>query len=72
MTEEIKQVSESFSMQPCSFRIGQNMGTYTNPEIIDCIKFEIRPNNADVYVGYTENGEKLFQWIVKATNVQFI
>jgi len=72
MKEEIKSVSEAFSMQPRNFNVGTNMGSFDHPKILDCIKLEIDPNHEDVYVGYTENGEKLFKFIVKATNVYYV
>ena len=71
MKTEIKLISEAFSMQPINIRVGQNMGT-SQPKIVYCINMEIRPNHEDVYVGYAESGEKLFEYIVKSVNVQFI
>jgi len=72
MNKEIKSISEAFSMQPRHIRVGENMGTRDEPKVISCINFEIRVNNADVYAGYTEDGEMLFEYIVKSVNVHFI
>ncbi len=72
MEKEIKSISEAFSMQPRTISVGDNMGSRENKKIVTCINFEIRVNNADVYVGYTEEGEKLFEYIVKATNVHYV
>ena len=66
---QIRMIIEAFSIQPNYFCVGDKMN---NKKIIDCIKFEIRPNHEDVYVGYSENGEKLFEYIVKSVNVQYI
>lgn len=72
MNSKIKSISEAYSMQPIVLTIGNSMGASANRKTIDYIKMEIRPNHEDVYVGYTENGEKLFEYIIKAVNVHFV
>lgn len=75
--EEIYSISEAFSMQPMTWYIGQSMYYSiepTNRPVISKIKVESIYDTGDpydFYVGYSEDGQKLFQIRVQCATVQF-
>lgn len=78
MKEEIQSITEAFSMQPTTYHVGQKLyvaGTLNDVDIVHEIKLEhigIGGNDPEpYYVGYTAEGKKLFQYLVKTVNVHF-
>lgn len=69
---EIYLITEAFSMQPISIRVGQHVdnGDIKSRRIVTKILLE-SINQAYYYVGYDVDGNKLFQYLKKSVNVHF-
>lgn len=70
--DKIKSISEAFSMQPATYRVGSKYGPVEIRAESVCVGREYgNPIEQAHYVGYDENGQKLFSVIAIAHNVQY-
>lgn len=74
MKEEVDSITEAFSMQPVCYMVGG----YVSHTKIACIILEAinipingEPYTYQYYIGYDENGNKLFQFKQETVNVTF-
>lgn len=74
---KVKSITEAFSMQPCTLRVGDY---YNETEGVRIASIDLEviniPVNGDpydykYYVGRDKNGNKLFQYKAEAVNVHF-
>ena len=67
--ENIKYVSEAFSMQPECVHVTRD----ENPKPYQCVRidFVINPNGEDRLEGRNKDGKLVFSWIAKACNIGY-
>ncbi len=71
MDKSIYMVSEAFSMQPVTYRVGNNGVAAINAESV-CVGREYGdPIEQARFVGYDDKGNELFSLVAIAHNVQY-
>lgn len=74
MKNEIKSITEAFSMQPISLTINNENARSAFEPVSDIKKIvlEVMDENTNIYVGYNSLGKKIFQYLAKSVNVHYV